>query len=104
MLYSQGLNEITQLPARVKEVVSEVLTEGIINICVLTIKHNHLAIRSRNDNRYSPRNNWFSFCSFLAQKTVRKPNVDEDESAEMMLAIALDFQIAIIQQSLSRFL
>ena len=100
MLYSQGLNEITQLPASVKEVVSEVPTEGIIYICILTIKHNHLAIRSSNDNRYSPRNNWFSFCCFLAQKTVRKPNVDDDESAEMMFAIALDFQTALIQQPL----
>jgi len=70
----------------------------------LTIKPNHLASPSSNDNSDAGRNNWFSFCSILAQIPVRKPNADDDESAEMMVAIALDIQTAIDQQSLSRFL
>jgi len=70
----------------------------------LTIKPNHLASRSSNDNSDAGRNNWFPFCSIRAQIPVRKPNADDDESAEMIVAIALDIQTAIIQQPLSRFL
>jgi len=55
-------------------------------------KHYHLANRSSNDKSCSTRNNSFSFCGFLAQKSRSKPTADDDEEVDMMVVMILEFK------------